>query len=124
MVGRSFSVSADLVESLGELALAARRGILMQNVLRDCLIDLLHRCLVSLGSGGLVACLASGVELLDHGLELGLEDPVAEILRLADLYALLRGFDVRHFVFPSFFSVINRGRLRGYAVRECSFAVI
>ena len=102
MVGRSFSLSADLVESLGELALAARRGILMQNVLRDCLIDLLHRCLVSLGSGGLVACLASGVELLDRGLELGLEDPVLEILRLADLYALFRGFDVRHFVFPPF----------------------
>ena len=54
----------DLVESLGELALLARSGILVHDVVRNCLIDLLYGSLVCNCGSSLVSGLACSVKLL------------------------------------------------------------
>ena len=80
----------DLVESLGELALLARSGILVHDVVRNCLIDLLYGKQICALRGFLVAGLNGSIILLDNGAKLIVCHLVAKRFSLNDFYALFR----------------------------------
>ena len=89
-----------LVEREGEFALLVGGVVLVEDSLRDGLVDLLDGSLVRRGRFFLVAGCEGGVVLLHDGTHLVLEHLVLEGLRLDYFYALFRGLHVGHSFSP------------------------
>ena len=88
-----------LVESECELALLVSSVVLVKNVLRNSLVNLLNSCCVSNLCFVLVTSFNSGIELLDCGLELCLEHLILECLHRNNLNTLLCRLNIRHLKF-------------------------
>ncbi len=89
----------ELGERLGELALFASSGILVNDTLSYTLVDLLNCFAVDSGSSFLVAFFESNIVLADGSVESRLEHSVLKVLLLAYANALFRGLNVRHCLF-------------------------
>ena len=91
-----------VVQLESELALLVSSVVLVEDTTSSCLVDLLNCILVSNFCSCLIAGFNSEVELLNGGTEVVLEHLVLEGLNGNNLYALLRGLNVRHGFFLPF----------------------
>ena len=85
------------VELLGEVGLLVSCVVLVKDAVSNCLVYLLNRELVKIGSCCLVAGLNCKVVLLECGLELALDHLILESLGLVNEDTLLCGLDISHF---------------------------
>jgi len=94
-----------LVELQGQFALLVGSVVLVQNVLGNSLVQLLHSSLVSDAGFFLITGFHCGIVLLQCSAQLALEHFVLQGLDSDNFYPLLCGLDIRHFLFSlSFFT--------------------
>lgn len=91
------SVSQLCIQKLSQMCLLASCVVLMQQVLSTSLVNTLDCSLYCNILVSSIVC-TSQFSLLDHGLEIGLSCLVSSSLCLVNLYSLLSGLDIRHFV--------------------------
>ena len=98
----SCAASIALSEGCSEIWYGAHSDDAAGNAYPDCsseFNDSINRA-IKLGSGGLVTCFNSGIELLDYSLELALNHLVLECLGTVNKNTLLSGLNISHFISP------------------------